>query len=132
MVATVPLSGAGSCADGSASVGILTDPGIPSPQNTANAGCDPVDQQTPTPVPGDPNPGCPNDLHGCNRVLGACMVTVNSVDPRPNLDAPFGHFSGTIEATVWSSSKEVDCGVYSMATLEGDGTSYPITLTGAW
>jgi hypothetical protein len=71
-------------------------------------------------------------VYGCNRVGGDCTAVINSVDPRPDLQNPFGHFSGTISGSVWSGIKQVDCGVYTNASIAIDGTSYPITVTGAW
>jgi hypothetical protein len=127
VVVALPISGTGNCTDGSASVTITGDPGIPSVENSAAAGCD-----APTaPVPGDPNPNCPNDSMGCNRVVGECTVNSNFVTPISDTN-PDGHYSGTIDATVWSGTKSIGCGMTGSNMLAPDGTMYAITLTGAF
>ena len=82
-------------------------------------------------MPGDPNPGCPNDDKGCHRVLGECTVVTNGVTPISDSN-PDGRYSGTVRGTVWSGSKDVDCGMTRNKALAPDGTDYSITLTGAW
>lgn len=128
----VPLApGTYDCAHGTSSV-VVWDPTLPANlagMHPANAGCQPTSSGTP---PGQPVPGCPNDTTtGCNRVLGSCTLTVTAATPQGQ-GAPSGHFSGTLDATVYTDIQYPDCNGYSGAAVQGAGQSYTLHAAGAF
>lgn len=118
------------CSLGDAAV-TLFDPSLPDTgggQHPANAGC-----QSSMVAMGQPLSDCPKDMNGCNRALGDCAISAGTVTPIDTVTAPFGHFSGTITATVWTSSKTVnDCGSNMDPQLYPDGQKLDLTFTGGW
>ena len=80
---------------------------------------------------GTTSPECPTDASGCNQLIGDCTVSVGAIH---TLDAqdPFGHFTGSISATVWTSDKPAACPDGSMGAWQGDGQMLSITASGGW
>ncbi|HVV52817.1 MAG TPA: hypothetical protein VHO06_24360 [Polyangia bacterium] len=79
-----------------------------------------------------PSPDCPTDANGCNQLVGDCTVVVNAVQ---NMDADnaWGHFSGSVTATLWTGPQFVTCAATGDMNAVGNaGDTSAISASGAW
>jgi hypothetical protein len=114
---TIPVGpGTYKCSEGSAAVQVV-DGTAPD-----GASCLAADNDI-----GGAHPSCPNAAPGnCNQVLGECNISVASLSP-VDVSDPWGHFSGSISATLYSGD---------MTDMNGcivpTGSPTAVTIDGAW
>jgi hypothetical protein len=133
LAVVIPTSGSGSysCAKGQASVQI-TDPGLPdngTGVHSSDASCPGAASGM---ITAAPQPDCPTNQDGCNTAIGDCTISVASLTSS-GANAPFGHFSGSISATLYTGDQITqNCNTTMQTQWTPVGSPMSVTINGGW
>lgn len=135
LVVVIPTHGSGtySCSKGEASVQI-TDPALPDDGAGLHPGGASCPGAASDSITAAPQPDCPKNVDGCNTAIGDCTISVSSLTPNAyDVSAPFGHFSGSISATLYSGDKITqDCNASMETQYTPVGSPIAVTIDGGW